>query len=126
MPSTPITNPRVYAPGGDITAEATAAVTGRRFVGISGTRAAGGNISVAHAAAGTRAFGVAKHDAATGELVGIARDGVVKVTAGAAIAAGADVEVGTAGRAITATTGKVVGYTVTSATNGADAEIALL
>lgn len=124
--STSIPNPRVYAPGGDVTAQATAAITARRFVAISGNRTADGNLAVAHAAAGARTFGVAKHDANNGELVGVARDGVVKVTAGAAIAAGADVEVGTAGRVITATSGKVVGYAVTAATNNSDAEIALL
>lgn len=124
--STTIPNPRVYSPGGDITAEATAAVTARRLVAISGNRASGGNLSVAHAAAGARAFGVAKHDAATGELVGIARDGVVLVTAGGSIAAGAEVEVGSAGRVVTATTGKVVGYAVTGAATNADAEIALV
>ena len=37
-----------------------------------------------------------------------------------------DVEVGTAGRVITATSGKVVGYAVTAATNNSDAEITLL
>lgn len=89
-----IPNVRVYAPGADITAEATATVTGRRFVRISGNRATGGNLSVAHATAAARAFGVARHDATTGELVSIARGGVVKVTTGAVIAAGADVEVG--------------------------------
>ncbi|MDV7101660.1 DUF2190 family protein [Gordonia amicalis] len=124
--STTITNARSYAPGADVSAEATAAVTGRRFVGISGSRASGGNISVAHATAGGRAFGVAKHDANTGELVGVARDGIVWVRAAANIAAGADVEVGTAGQAITRTSGVAVGYAVTAAASGTDAEIALI
>ena len=124
--STILPNPRVYAPGADITAQATATVTARRFVAISGDRSADGNVSVAHATAGGRAFGVAKDDATTGELFGVARDGVVKVRAGAAIAAGADVEVGTSGQAITKTSGVAVGYAITAAASGADAEIALV
>ena len=56
----------------------------RRFVGVSGNRSARGNIAVATATAAARAFGVARNDAATGELVGI-----VRVTAGGTIAAGA-------------------------------------
>lgn len=124
--STVLPNARVYAPGGDVTAQPTAAVTGRRFVAISGSRTSDGSLSVAHPTAGARAFGVAKHDAGVGELVGVARDGVVKVRAGAAIAAGVDVEVGTNGQAVTRTTGVVVGYTITAAASGTDAEIALI
>ncbi|WP_461665647.1 capsid cement protein [Gordonia sputi] len=124
--STSIPNPRVYAPGGDITAQATAAVAGRRFVAISANRTTDGTLSVAHPTAGARAFGVAKADAAIGELVGVARDGVVKVRAGAAIAAGVDVEVGASGQAVTRTSGIAVGYTLTAAASGTDAEIALL
>lgn len=124
--STSILNPRVYSPGADVSAECSATVAKRRFVGISGNRVDGGNVRVAHATAAGRAFGVAKHDAVTGQLVGVARDGVVKVAAGATIAAGADVEVGADGKAITRTSGIVVGYAITGAANGTDAEIALL
>ncbi|MFA7510520.1 MAG: DUF2190 family protein [Mycolicibacterium vanbaalenii] len=123
--STTIPNPRVYSPGGDITAEATAAITARRFVAISGDRASGGNLSVAHATAAGRVFGVAGTDAALGDLLTVVRDGVVKVTAGGSIAAFAEVEVGTAGRAVTKTSGVAVGYALTAATNDTDAEIAL-
>lgn len=123
--STTIRNPRVYAPGANITAEATAAITARRFVRISGNRAAAGNLSVAHASAGGRAFGVAKNDAAIGDLLGVARDGVCLVTTGGAIAAGADVGVGADGKAVAWTTGVVVGHAINGAASGADAEIAL-
>ncbi|QUD82092.1 DUF2190 family protein [Gordonia polyisoprenivorans] len=123
--STTIPNPRVYSPGADITAQATAAVTARRFVAISGNRADRGNVSVAHASAGGRVFGVAKADAATGELVGVARDGVVKVHTAAAIAAFAEVEVGANGQAITKASGTAVGYAITGAASGTDAEIHL-
>ncbi len=122
--STPLTNPRIYAPGADVTARASAAVTGRRFVAISGNRASG-NVSVAHATAAGRKFGVAKHDAAVGALVGVARDGVVWVRAAGTIAAFAEVEVGANGQAVTKSAGVAVGYALTGAASGADAEIAL-
>lgn len=122
--STPILNPRVYAPGADVTALASAAVTGRRFVAISGNRS-GGNVSVAHATAAGRKFGVSKHDAAAGALVGVARDGVVWVRTAGAIAAFAEVEVGANGQAVTKSAGIAVGYALTGAASGVDAEIAL-
>ncbi|NKY17528.1 capsid cement protein [Tsukamurella spumae] len=123
--STPIRQPRVYAPGADVTAQATAAITARRLVFISANRASGGNLSVAHAPAGGRVFGVAVDDATVGDLVGVARDGVLRVTAGAAITAGAEVEVGAAGKAITKNTGTAIGYAVTNAVTDGIAEIAL-
>ncbi|WP_422748008.1 DUF2190 family protein [Mycobacterium sp. WMMD1722] len=127
MPSTTIANPSVYAPGADITAEATGAITARRFLAISGDRASGGNISVAHATAAGRVCGVAATDAASGELVTVVRGNsrVVKVTAGGSIAAFAEVEVGTAGRAVTQSSGIAVGYALTAASNNTDAEISL-
>ncbi|CAM3129265.1 hypothetical protein DFJ75_1700 [Williamsia muralis] len=125
--STSLSNVSVYAPGADITAQATGTIVARTFVAISGNRAAGGNISVATATAGGRVAGVAKNDAATGELVSLARGNsrVVKVTADGAIAFGVEVEVGAAGKAKTKTSGVAVGYAVTGATSGADAEISL-
>ncbi len=45
--STTITNASVYDPGANITAEATATVTARTFLAISGSRTSGGNIAVA-------------------------------------------------------------------------------
>lgn len=122
--STPIPNIRVYSPGRDVTGVATAAVTARRFVAISGDRS-GGNVSVATATAAGRIFGVAATDAAQGGLVAVARDGVVKVTASATIAAGAEVEVASGGKAVTHSTGVPVGYAITGAAKDADAEIAL-
>ncbi|MFD6516542.1 DUF2190 family protein [Rhodococcus sp. NPDC060176] len=116
----------VYSPGADITANATADVTAKRFVRITGNRV-DSNIAVAHAAAAGRVFGVAKHDAASGDLVGLARGNarIVKVTAGAAISAFAEVEVGADGKAITLAAGKAVGVAVTAAASGADAQISL-
>lgn len=122
------TQNRVYHPGADVTGRATADVTNRRFVAVSGNRATqtqGGNVSIAPAAAGTRAFGVAADDAAIGQLVDVLRGGVVRVDAGGAIAAGAEVEVGAAGKAITKASGITVGVAITGAANNTVAEIAL-
>ncbi|GAB5904570.1 capsid cement protein [Mycobacteroides chelonae] len=125
--STILGNPSIYAPGADITAQATAAVIARRFVAISGDRVPGGNIAVAPAPAGARSFGVAASDGATGVLVTVVRGAsrVVKVAAGAAIAAGAEVEVGAAGKAIPKASGIAVGYAITGAASNTDAEISL-
>ncbi len=116
----------VYEPGRDLTGRTTAAVTGRRFLAISGNRV-GGNIAVAPATAAGRVFGVAKYDAASGALVGIARGNsrVVTVAADGPIAAFAEVEVGSAGKAKTLASGVAVGYAVTGAADGANAEISL-
>ncbi|AFM16991.1 hypothetical protein Mycch_2208 [Mycolicibacterium chubuense NBB4] len=125
--STTLSNSSVYAPGADITAEASAAVTARRFLAISGNRASGGNVSVAPATAAGRVCGVAGNDAASGELVTVVRGNsrVVKVTADGAITAFAEVEVGTAGKAKAKASGIAVGYAINGAADGADAEISL-
>lgn len=125
--STTLTNPSVYDPGANITAQATAAVTARTFLAISGNRVSGGNIAVAPATAAGRTCGVAGNDAANGGLVTLVRGSsrVVRVTTAGVIAAGAEVEVGTGGKAVTKTSGVAVGYAVTGAASGADAEISL-
>lgn len=119
-------NHGVYEPGADITGHATAAVTGKRFVKVSGNRT-DGNISVAHADAAGRVFGVSKYDAANGKKVGVHRGNsrITFVTAGANIAAFAEVEVGAAGVAIPLAAGVAAGFAVTAAINGSDAEISL-
>jgi len=122
--STTIPNPYSYSPGANITGEVTAPVTARRFVKISGNRTAAGNLAVAPAAAGDRAFGVAAEDASAGQLVRVARGGVVRVIAAGAIAAGASVQVGAGGAVSTAAAGVVVGFAVNGAADGAVAEIA--
>ena len=122
--STTITNPYSYAPGSDVTGEATGAVTARKFVKISGNRTPAGNLAIAQAAAGDRALGVAADDATAGQLVRVARGGVVKVVAAGAIAAGAAVQVGAGGAVSTAGAGVVVGFAVTGAADAAIAEIA--
>lgn len=125
-----------YEPGGAITCQTTAAVTGKRFVAISGNRtsgpglattAEGGNYRVATCAAAAKAFGVAKYDAASGAKVGVwCQPGiVVPVTAAANITAGQEVEVGATGQATPLAAGKAVGMALTAATTGNDAEIRL-
>src|SRR5689334_3051066 len=125
--STTIANPSVYDPGKDITAEATTAVTARRFLAVSGNRTAGGNIAVASATAGGRTCGVAGNDAAAGGLVRVVRGNsrVVRVTASGAIASGAEVQVGANGTATALAAGVAVGYAITGAADAADAEISL-
>lgn len=117
----------IYGPGRDISAQATADVIGGRAVAISGNRVSGGNLAVAPAPAGARIFGIAKHDAATGGLVSVSRGNsrVVRVRAGGAIAANAEVEVGSAGQVITKASGVAVGFAVTGAASGTDAQISL-
>lgn len=135
MPSRTLTQIRVYEPGRDITAEVvTAPVASRRFVKIGGDRTNGGNLAVTPAASGDRVFGVADvvirtddtETAPVGTLIRVVRGGVVRVTAGANITAGAAVQAGAAGVAIPAAAGTIVGFAVTGAINGADAQIALI
>ncbi|MFC0314492.1 capsid cement protein [Gordonia phosphorivorans] len=116
----------IYEPGQDVSGRCSVAVTGKRFVKISGNRASG-NVAIAPADAAAKAFGVAGRDAAVGEVVRVLRGNsrVVEVRAGGDIAAFADVEIGAAGVAVTKTSGVAVGYAVTAATNGGDAEISL-
>lgn len=116
----------VYEPGQDISGRASATVVGKRFLKISGNRSSG-NIAVAHADAAGRVCGVSGRDAASGKLVDVKRgkDRVTFVTAGANITAFAEVEVGTSGQAIPKASGVAVGYAVTAATSGGDAEISL-
>lgn len=125
-----------YEPGSTITADATAAVTGKRFLKISADRTAGpglntsgagGNLQVAHATAAGRICGVAGWDAAIGAKVAVIRGNsrVVPVLAGAAIAAFEQVEVGANGTAVPLAAGVAVGYAVTAAANATDAQISL-
>jgi hypothetical protein len=107
-----------------VTGIATAAVTGKRFLKISGNGTLP-NPSVAPATAAVRAFGVAAFDAAVGESVSVLKKGVVPVTAGAAITADVEVEVGAAGVVIPKAAGVAVGKAVFDAANGAPAYIDL-
>lgn len=129
----------LYLEGRNITGRASAAVTGKRFVKISGNGTEG-LPSVAHAAAGQLVFGVSGYDAASGTSLPVIRKGVVPVTAGAALAAGQRVQSDANGQAVvyvppttdpTATVAQTVdtiphaGTVLFDAAAGADAFIAL-
>lgn len=116
----------VYGPGRDITGRATADVTAKRFLAITRNET-DGNLAVAHATAGGRVCGVSKYDTESGDLVGIARGAsrIVRVTAAAALAAFAEVQVGPDGKAAPLTDGSPVGYATTAAAADTDAHISL-
>lgn len=131
-----------YETADRFTGQATATVTGKRMLTISGNRVSGpgipataqvgasdpvdgGNYRVAHAAAAALSIGVSTWDAASGEKVGVVTRGIVPVTADGAIAAGAAVEVGTTGKVRTLAAGVKVGTCMNGAADGEDAEILL-
>lgn len=111
----------VYEPGQNITGHCSAAVTGRRFLKISGNRngATGtdpcGNVTVNHATAAGRVFGVSDKDAASGAHVGIHRGNsrVTYVDVVGTVAAFGEVEVGANGTAVPKSAGVAVGFAVT-------------
>ncbi len=117
----------LFRPGSDVTCLTTAAVVGKTFVDVSATVDSTGMIKVATAAAGARALGVAAYDAASGARVPvIAGPGtIVHVTGGAAITAGAEIEVGTGGKAITLASGKAVGKSLGTGANNTDTLVRL-
>lgn len=106
-----------FRPAQTLSVLATAGLTANRFVTATG----------AVPAAGANALGVALSDAASGAQVPIVTLGTATATAGGAIAAGAAVEVGTAGKVITRTTGVAVGRALEAASgDGASIEINLI
>lgn len=116
-----------------LTCTPSAAVTGKRFVVISGDRNADGTYTIAPSAAGGKAIGVAAWDAGVGVRVTVVtRDSgdIVPVTAGGALAAGQSVVSDATGQAVVAAgaAGAVVhalGIVMTGAAAGADAQIKL-
>lgn len=113
-----------WQPGDTPTCHAKAAVTGKRFVAISGPRV-GGNPQVSPAGAGVKVFGVAGRDAAAGTKVIAHTEGIVPVTAGAALTAGQEVQSDATGQAIVLAAGKPAGSVVDDVALGADAPIQL-
>lgn len=114
----------------DLTFNASAAVTGQRFIKISGNALSssatlnsavdGSNVRMAHATAAGSISGVSGYDVASGSL-GICHTSgcVVEVVASAAVAAGAQVEVATGGKSATLASGIAVGEAY-SAASGVD------
>jgi hypothetical protein len=125
----------LFESGERITCAASAAITAGRFVKISGNIQAGplldvstptgplvkGNLLVvALCVAGDRAFGVSGWDAPSVDDVLPVLNGpgmVVPMVAGAAIAAGVEVQADAAGAAITLAAGKSNGMAVSAAVN---------
>lgn len=127
------TNPAVpfWDEGNTITCHASAAVTGKRFVSISGARV-DDNPRVNHAvgSATKKALGVSGYDAASGDKVTVyAGPGLVMpVTAAGAITAGAFVYSDAAGKATsTQPTGAIVlGIALDDAADGTDCPVKLV
>lgn len=93
-----------------ITKVATAAITANRFVSHAvGAPTGGGNV-----------LGVSKSDAAIGALLAVDVVGTAVVTASAAIAAGAAIEVLADGRAVTRSTGVTVARALDAAAAAGD------
>ena len=114
----------LFRPGAEVTGLAAAGVTGKRFLTATG-RGLDGGIKVATATQGDKAFGVAAYDAGSGATVPVLRGGIVPVTAGGAISAGDQIEVGTDGKAVKLASGVAVGQAIETATSGADVFVAL-
>lgn len=119
-----------FDPGDDLTAYASAPITGRRFLRVTGnkqvgsqalgTTADGGNPPVAHAtgAAGEKPLGVSTYDQPNinGKIPVMRGHKVVPVEAGAAAAAGAQVQPDATGRAIALAAGVSCGIYLNSPT----------
>lgn len=115
--------------GDRLTCTPTAAVSGKRFVAISGNIQADGTFSVAPPAAGGRVFGVAAWDSPIGGKVTVLRTSnmILPVTLGAAgLAAGAEVQVDATGAVVALAAGRAVGFLLTAGgAIGDDAFLAL-
>jgi hypothetical protein len=124
-----------------VTFHTTAVVVGKTFADISATIQSGpniesvslpsafdgGNLCAATCAAKGKAIGVFAYDRAEGEPVPVLYEAgaIVPVTAGEAITAGEEVEVGANGKAIKLAAGKAVGKATTTAANGKDCFVRL-
>lgn len=115
----------LFRPGKDITCITTGAVTGKTFVAISAAPDTYGQLKVAACTAAAKAFGVASKDAGSGARVVVLKQGILPVTAGGTIAVGAQVEVGSGGKAVTLASGIAVGTAVSAGTASADVFIDL-
>jgi hypothetical protein len=136
-----VCHPMFAEPDEPITGHTTAAVVGKTFANISGniqsgpnietvalpTTYDGGNIQVATAAAKSKPIGVFAYDRAEGEPVQVLHSTglVIPVTAGEAITAGDQVEVGAEGKAIKLAAGVAAGKAFTTAAINTDCFIHL-
>lgn len=133
-----------FEPGQNVTGKATAAVTGKRFVQITDTRAGGPGISDSAdqsnlysvglpdasgaAGAGKWCIGVAGYDAPEDADVKIIRGGIVPVESGEAGDAGDPITTDATGKAVQAdTVGDVIlGYLAADCGATGDAEVILI
>lgn len=107
-------------PGTHRTYTATTAITAGQAVEITGDDSVG-----ATTAATAKFAGVAQYDAAIGELVTVISNGVQRLKASGAIAAGQRVSTGAAGVVVVVSTGAAVGLCTKGAADGALADIDL-
>lgn len=116
----------LFEDGDELTCLTTAAVTGKRFVAVTGNLQSDNAPTIGPPAAAGRVFGIAMYDAAAGARVGVwrGRTEVFPVTTGAAsgaIAAFQELQVDATGAVVPLAAGVAVGYAVSgSAGNGAD------
>jgi len=121
----------LFRPGQDISATASAAVTGKRCVAWTGgllpLTSPKTLPTAAHAGAGLAIAGVASYDAPLGSRFAVQRGKglVVTVTAGAAITALAEVEVGTAGKVIAKASGVPIGRALSAGSTDTDCFVEL-
>lgn len=117
-----------------LTGHATAAITGKRFVSLSGSfqsgpglaaTAEGGNLQVGVPTLGSDAWGVSGHDIPSGGK-GVIYGGagvILPLTSSAAIALGANISTDAAGKAKTTASGEKVLGKAMSAVGGADLDV---
>ena len=102
-----------FKPGQSVTFTASTAIVGGNVVEVTGDRTVG----VPAAATSAKSIGSAAHDAAINDSVIVHLSGPVDTfISAAAIVAGANVENATVGKVQTATTGRILGFTLTAAT----------
>lgn len=126
-----------FDPGDDLTGQATADITGGRFLKVSGPKQVGsqalasdtlgGSILVAHADADDPVIGVSTYDVASGSKIPVVRGHkVFPVEAGAAMTAGERVQSDATGRAITLAAGFACGIVLNSPTAAGQTAIVAL
>lgn len=109
----------IYKPGQAITLQASATITGKQVLEVTGS----GTVGPAGAAS-TKSVGVAAYDAVSGDKVTIYTGGVQVLTASGTVTAGDVVQCGAAGTAASGTTAPI-GVALTTATTGNDVRVQL-